>query len=157
MSKKIKFALIMHGHEVRTMNELQRRFSLGDLLDDFMDLREGGEKSKLCEWLCDRNLYEQATTIEKLQNEWASYSELSEEKMIDLVERIQEVFLPTDKSSSSKFPQKKSRKEIRNYELLTKSTFEYKVAQITKYLDKSDAEGHKCRKHKYRETSADRS
>ena len=47
MSKKIKFALIMHGHEVRTMNELQRRFSLGDLLDDFMDLREGGEKSKL--------------------------------------------------------------------------------------------------------------
>ena len=44
MSKKIKFALIMHGHEVRTMNELQRRFSLGDLLDDFMDLREGGEK-----------------------------------------------------------------------------------------------------------------
>ena len=141
MSKKIKFALIMHGHEVRTMNELQRRFSLGDLLDDFMDLREGGEKSKLCEWLCDRNLYEQATTIEKLQNEWASYSELSEEKMIDLVERIQEVFFPTDKSSSSKFPQKKSRKEIRNYELLTKSTFEYKVAQITKYLDKSDAEG----------------
>ncbi|WP_051533431.1 AAA family ATPase [Anaerovibrio sp. RM50] len=130
MSKKIKFALIMHGHEVRTMTELQKRFSLGDMLDDFMDLREEGEESKLCEWLSDRYLYTEAKKIGELQEEWAGYSELSEEKMAELVERIQDVFLPKDK-----FQQKKSREEIRNYVLLTKTEFESKVARITEYLE----------------------
>lgn len=43
MSKKIKFALIMDGDEVRTWADLQMKFSLEDLLDDFMDCKESGE------------------------------------------------------------------------------------------------------------------
>lgn len=138
MCKKIKFALIMNNNKIRTLSELRENFSLGDILDDFVDLGKEGNYSKLCEWLTDRHHTKEAKAIEKIQKEWADNktNELGQNEKMDMIWRIQEVFLPEDIVRNSKKIKKESIEEIREkYDILTKKEFDDRYSNAKEKID----------------------
>lgn len=138
MCKKIKFALVMNNNKIRTLSELRENFSLGDILDDFVDLGKEGNYSKLCEWLNDRHHTKEASIIEEIQKEWADNktNELGQNEKLDMICRIQDVFLPDNVVINSKKITKESREEIREkYDILTKKEFDDKYSNAKDNID----------------------
>ena len=138
MKKKIKFALVMNNKKIRTLSELRENFSLGDILDDFVDLGKEGKPSKLCEWLIDRHHTKEAEKIKEIQDEWANQktNELSQQEKIDMICRIQNVFLSEKLIQNSKKIKKESKEEIeRKYDILTKREFDNKYSDAKDNID----------------------
>ena len=139
MSKQIKFALIMDDVQVRTLRELREYFSLGDVIDDFVDLRDDKRESKLCEWLQDRHHKSEAEEIAKIQKEWSGTDNLSLEERQNIIWRIQNVFLP-DTLPPRERKKKVSLEEIKGkYDIPCKMEF---YEKFNKALAEIDIEKH---------------
>lgn len=135
MSKKIKFALIMDDIQVRTLRELRECFSLGDIVDDFVDLRDDKQESKLCEWLQDRHHKSEAEEIAKIQKEWKEADNLSLEERQNIIWRIQNVFLP-DTLPQRERKKKVSLEEIKGkYDIPCKREFDEKYERALAEID----------------------